>query len=345
VGHPDRIREIAVQAGLSERTVDLVLNNRGQVRESTVREVQQAIADLDRQRSQLRLTGRTFMIDVVMQAPQRFSAAVRDALEAELPSLRPAAVRARFHFRETGSIDDMVATLDRIRSRGSHGVILKAPDVPEIITACWHLIHAGIPIVTLVTDLPGSQRLAYIGMDNRAAGATAAYLMGQWLGDRPGDVLVTLSRGFFRGEEEREVGFQGAMRSRHPDRALIEIDNSDGLDETMRGLVLSALDSNPQISAVYSIGGGNLAIVEAFAARQRTYSIFIAHDLDHDNTRLLLGERISAVIHHDLRQDMRQACYAIMQAHKALPGAVYSWPSNIHVITPYNMPAPALSHP
>ena len=345
MGHPYRIRQIAVQAGLSERPVDRVLNNRGQVRESTVREVQQAIADLDRQRSQLRLTGRTFMIDVVMQAPQRFSAAVRDALEAELPSLRPAAVRARFHFRETGSIDDMVATLDRIRSRGSHGVILKAPDVPEIITACWHLIHAGIPIVTLVTDLPGSQRLAYIGMDNRATGATAAYLMGQWLGDRPGDVLVTLSRGFFRGEEEREVGFQGAMRSRHPDRALIEIDNSDGLDETMRGLVLSALDSNPQISAVYSIGGGNLAIVEAFAARQRTYSIFIAHDLDHDNTRLLRGERISAVIHHDLRQDMRQACYAIMQAHKALAGAVYSWPSNIHVITPYNMPAPALSHP
>ena len=269
MGHPYRIREIAVQAGLSERTVDRVLNNRGQVRESTVREVQQAIADLDRQRSQLRLGGRTFMIDVVMQAPQRFSSAVRDALETELPSLRPAIVRSRFHFRETGSIDDMVATLDRIRSRGSRGVILKAPDVPEMITACWQLIHAGIPIVTLVTDLPGSQRLAYIGMDNRAAGATAAYLMGQWLGDRLGDVLVTLSRGFFRGEEEREVGFQGAMRSRYPDRAMIEIDNSDGLNETMRGLVLSALDSYPNISAVYSIGGGNLAIVEALAARQR----------------------------------------------------------------------------
>jgi LacI family transcriptional regulator len=345
VGHPYRIREIAVQAGLSDRTVDRVLNNRGQVRESTAHEVQQAIADLDRQRSQLRLGGRTFMIDVVMQAPERFSSAVRDALEAELPSLRPAAVRARFHFRETGSVDEMVATLDRIRSRGSHGVILKAPDVPEIITACWRLIQAGIPIVTLVTDLPGSQRLTYIGMDNRAAGATAAYLMGQWLGDRPGDVLVTLSRGFFRGEEEREVGFQGAMRSRYPERAMIEIDNSDGLDETMRGLVLSALDSNPQVSAVYSIGGGNLAIVEAFAARQRTYSVFIAHDLDHDNMRLLRDERISAVLHHDLRQDMRQACYVIMQAHKALPGAGYSWPSNIHVITPFNMPAPALSRP
>jgi hypothetical protein len=38
-----------------------------------------------------------------------------------------------------------------------------------------------------VTDLSGIQRLTYVGMNNRAAGATAAYLMGQWLGDRPGD--------------------------------------------------------------------------------------------------------------------------------------------------------------
>jgi LacI family transcriptional regulator, galactose operon repressor len=343
VGHPYRIREIAAQAGLSERTVDRVLNRRGGVRASTVREVQQAIADLDRQRSQLRLGGRTFILDVVMQAPERFTSAVRDALEAVLPSLRPAAVRSRFHFRETCPPEELVATLNRIRMRGSQGVILKAPDLPEITTACWRLTQAGIPIVTLVTDLPGSQRLVYIGMDNRAAGATAAYLMGQWLGDRPGNILVTLSRDFFRGEEEREMGFRSAMRARHSDRSLVEIDNSDGLDETMRGLVLAALKTDPEINAVYSIGGGNLAIVEAFAATGRTYSVFIAHDLDHDNTRLLRGGRISAVLHHDLNQDMRQACYTIMQAHQAVPGAPHSWPSNIHVITPYNMPAPAVA--
>ncbi|MFF7655867.1 LacI family DNA-binding transcriptional regulator [Streptomyces sp. NPDC007983] len=336
--HPYPIREIARQAGLSTATVDRVLNDRGNVTEGTIREVREAIKDLDRQKAQVRIGGRTFMIDIVMQSPERFSTAVREALEAELPSLHPAVVRSRFHFRETCPPGELIGTLDKIAKRGSQGVILKAPDVPEVGAAVGRLATAGIPVVTLVTDLPHSARVAYVGIDNRAAGATAAYLLEQWLGDRPGNVLTTISRGSFRGEEEREMGFRGAMRLVDPRRSLVEVTDSDGLDATQRDLVLEALKHDEDIVAVYSVGGGNLATLDAFDALGRPCAVFIAHDLDQDNMRLLRERRLSAVLHHDLRQDVRRACQTIMRANKALPDDGPTLPSAIQVVTPFNLP-------
>ncbi len=165
--------------------------------------------------------------------------------------------------------------------------------------------------------------------------------MGQWLGDRPGNVLTSLSSGFFRNEEEREMGFRSTMRARCPERSLVEITEGHGLDVTQYELVRAALRNDPDIRAVYSIGGGNNATLRAFADLDRECAVFVAHDLDHDNTRLLHEHRLSAVLHHDLRQDVREACRIVMRAQDALPPAGPTPPSAIQVVTPYNMPAPA----
>ncbi|MCU7724985.1 LacI family DNA-binding transcriptional regulator [Actinoplanes sp. KI2] len=324
--HPYRIREIAAQAGLSEATVDRVLHDRPGVRPSTAREVHQAIADLDRQRTQVRLAGRTFMVDVVVQAPARFSATIRAALEAELPGRRPALLRARFHLLDGASPRDTVAVLGRVARSASHGLILKAPDVPDIVAAARRV---PVPLVTLVTDLPTAPRIAYAGLDNRAAGATAAYLIQQWLGDRPGDVLVVRGRGEFRGESERAAGFRAELGA---GRRLHEVIDAPDRPDAI-GPVPAAVRA---VYSMYAGAGGNRAVVAAFEGRR--YDVFVAHDLDAENVALLRERKISAVLHHDLRVDLRRACHAILQANGVLPGPVRTNPSAIQVITPHNAP-------
>jgi len=44
------------------------------------------------------------------------------------------------------------------------------------------------------------------------------------------------------------------------------------------------------------------------------------------------------VLHHDLRQDMRQACQAVLHAQHAIAGPVRWNPSAVQVITPHNAP-------
>jgi LacI family transcriptional regulator len=330
-----RVADIATQSGLSRATVDRVLHGRDGVRPETVAQVERAVAELERQRTQVQLSGRTMIMDLVMQAPERFSTASRQALEAELASLRPAVLRSRAQLTEQSDPEAAARVLDRVAARGSHGVILKAPDHPLVEAAVARLAERDIPVVTFVTDVPASRRAAYIGVDNRAAGATAAYLVTSWSrGDGP--VLVTLSSSSFHGEEEREAGFRAAIAELAPHRELREVPDTDGLDATMRAKVRALLDAEPAIAACYSIGGGNRAIVDVFEELGRPPEVFVAHDLDADNRRLLRTRRISAVLHHDLRSDLRRACRLLLQAGGVLPGSPASVPSQIQVVTPFN---------
>jgi|tagenome__1003787_1003787.scaffolds.fasta_scaffold20980552_3 LacI family transcriptional regulator len=73
-----------------------------------------------------------------------------------------------------------------------------------------------------------------------------------------------------------------------PERRLREVPDTDGLDTTMRSKVRDLLEAEPGIAACHSIGGGNRAILDVFEELGRRAEVFVAHDLDADNRRLLL---------------------------------------------------------
>jgi LacI family transcriptional regulator len=125
-----------------------------------------------------------------------------------------------------------------------------------------------------------------------------------------------------------------------PRRKIFEVRDTDGLDKAILAAVRSELALHPSINAVYSVGGGNRATLAAFDEVGMAPKVYIAHDLDRDNRALLRTRRISAVLHHDLRADMRRACRVLLQARGLVAGRPQTVPSQVQVITPYNEPPP-----
>ncbi len=318
MAHRFLIKDIALQAGLGTATVDRVLNGRGGVRHQTMRRVEHAIRELEQQERSISVAGRQFIVDFVVEAPDSFGRALRTAIAAELPLLEPVTFRSRTDIRLLFAEEEIAQALARIRKRGSHGVIVMAPDTDGINRQISRLSGAGIPVVALATDLPASDRIGYVGLDNRRAGETAAYLMRHWLVGEAPHVLVTVRNNRFRGEEEREIGFRAHMRDLFEKPVFTELVEGARSDDPIGPQVHRALTATPDIEAIYSIGGSNRQILRAAAALGSKPKVFIAHDLDSENRAFLEGGRVHAVLDHDLRQDVRNACRMIMAHHKVI---------------------------
>lgn len=335
--HRFPVKEIALQAGMSTATVDRVLNNRAHVSPQTRRRVSDAIEELAQQEGQLAAKGRRIFVDVVMEAPRRFSREVQQASENVLSDLKPAAIRPRFTVSETMSPEECISILNRIKKRGSQGVCLKARDTPGIRKAIAQLIEKKIPVVTIFTDIPGSSRIAYAGLNNASAGKTAAYLMQNLLGPDTNTVLTTLSQHAFQGEEDRYQGFRSELARLRPDLHLIDASGGGGLNPNTGKEVAEKLQSSGQVAGVYSMGGGNIAILKALESAGKLPSVFIAHDLDEDNLALLREERLTLVLYHDLRSDMLGAFRHVLAFHGMGERPSTSM-SDIQIVTPRNIP-------
>ena len=336
--HRFPLKEIALQAGLGTATVDRVLNDRAHVSPQTKLRVQAAMDELKAQEAQLAARGRRLFFDVVVEAPSRFSREVKAAAVAQLSQIGTAVCRPRFLLQEVMEEDEVVAALRRIMKRGSQGVCLKARDTVKIREAINLLANASIPVVTLVTDIGGADRLAYVGLDNASAGRTAAYLISRTLGDAQGMVLATRSHERFLGEEERESAFVEALTAKCPGLQVLALQGGSGVDFETSRLLKNALGDIHDLRAVYSMGGGNRSILRTLEDNGLRPDVYVAHDLDRENRELIMAGRLDFVLHHDLQLDLRNVFNAFLAYHRLSNDRSETPISTVQVLTPENIP-------
>jgi DNA-binding LacI/PurR family transcriptional regulator len=89
-----------------------------------------------------------------------------------------------------------------------------------------------VPTVTLISDIANTRRAAYVGLDNRSAGRTAAYLIARFIGPKPAKVAMIAGSLSYRAHEEREMGFLHLFQELFP--AIEVVGLREGHDEERR---------------------------------------------------------------------------------------------------------------
>jgi LacI family transcriptional regulator len=329
------IAEIAAEAGVSTATVDRVVNRRGGVAPGKAEAVLQVLerrmgpAATDSAAAPIRLgfacdSGRTFTATLV-QALER--------LAAEDPGLSP-----DIFSQPTAEVDpaEFAEEITAMLSR-CDGLLLVAREHFAINRAVQAGVAAGKPVVCLTTDLPGSGRTVYVGMDQERAGSTAAWLMGRLAGGRPGRIVLVASAPY-RCQEDREIGFRRVLRTEFPTLSVEESINSSDDPDTAHATMREILAAGPAPLGVYNTAGGNVGIARAIAEAGLTgAAVFIGHELNENSARLLEDGGMDAVLSHDVAAELRQAVAIIRGRLAGEPAPEESAaPARPVIVTKYN---------
>ena len=307
-----KMDEIARAAGVSKATVDRVLNNRPGVQEHTRRHVLTIVADLTGGDVAEVRPGRVLLDFVLPGGQNAFISELAREIERQA-DLR-GDVDIAVHRLNGITPEEIAAKLGSLRPT-TQGVGLIGLDSPSVREAVRKLVAAGVPVLTLVSDISHVGRVNYVGIDNRAAGRLAGYLIGRFLPGSAGKVALIAGALAYRGHEEREMGFRHVLQESFPRLNIVAA--REVQEDAARAYqeVRSLLTEHADLVAIYCIGAGHEGIARALTEAGRENAIiFIGHDLTEDTRQFLLSGVMDAAIDQNARVEAREAVDRLVRA-------------------------------
>lgn len=285
------IQQITERAGVSRGTVDRALNHRGRVNPDVAERIQ-ALADemgyLPKERKNKKASQKMKLGIVTQLAHSSFMLEINRGILQAKTELAERGIELLV--QEGVSVDEkeQLCAIDTLMEQGIQGLAIMPVDcerIREKLNCLMETKH--IPVVTFNSDIVGTKRSCFVGMDNRKSGRTAAGLMGMLTGGC-GKVLVIT--GFFSNyvNNTRVDGFVKELKEAYPALELVGVQGSFDNAEEVEKIITNTMLSVPGINGIFIVSGGQEGIERAFQALQlerRPYTIL--YDLTPENRNAL----------------------------------------------------------
>lgn len=308
------MHDVAREAGVSLATVDRVLNGRPGVRPATAGRVEAAIAALDFRRDlSASLLARSRDLTVRFLIPDganEFMANLAAAIRRRVRSARAERLRLEMELIRALDARALAAALDSLTPKLCDAVVIVATEDDAVVRAVDAANRRGVLVLTLVSDLPASTRRHFVGIDNVAAGRTAASLLGRFCpqGGKIGIIAGSLG---LRDHRERLDGFLAVAKVEFPALSIVgPIEAHDAEDET-QGATVALLAGHPDLAGLYNLGAGNPGLLAALEASGHAKRLrVVAHELTSPTRAGLMSGAIDVVLDQHPDREIRAAIAA-----------------------------------
>lgn len=310
------LRDVAREAGVSLATADRVLNGRPGVRPVTAERVRGASERLGYHANpfaaRLARNARTNIAFVLPTGSNAFMAQLTEQIQSMAAFLAPQRAYLEVFHVDVFSPVKLSAKLKQL-GETYQGIAVVALDHPRVQRAIDALVARGVGVVTLISDVPSSRRLRYVGVDNLAAGRTAGILLGRFCGGAGGPVGVIIGSPDLRDHAERLRGFSEVLQREYGRLRVLPARQGHDDDECTATAAASLLAEFPDLVGLYSVGAGNAGVARALRAAGRAGEVvFIGHELSDAARNWLQDGTMAAVINQDAGHEARSAARVLL---------------------------------
>jgi len=302
-----RYLDIAIAADVSLTTAERVLNERGSVSAATREKVLQAARELSFGRVVPTAGHRNLVIETILQSnPTPYWSKLAEALQRSARML-PRGVT--LHRTFVSGASEIRRAIERPSVRRS-GLIVAAEIGEDIESGLRQVMQRGELVVSMSTMRTGLANQVYSGIDNVAAGRTAASLVNFGLRGMPGLVLVLQGNDRMQSHRDRVQGFLEALADAH----AVEVRLTNETDGQSRRQLATIMAEGRMPLAIYETGdpGDEIAPLLRIVGPR---PIWIGHEHNSVHDALMREGLLDFVLDQD---PSAQVTWAISQILSAL---------------------------
>lgn len=297
------IQDIAEAAGVSRGTVDRALNNRGRINHEVARRIQQIADELGYvpKKRKKESEKKKIKIGVVTQLSKAsFMIQVKKGIEDARAELMDRGVELLLEDCLSVDENEQLKAVEKLVKQGIEGLAIMPVECQAIREKINELAEAAqIPVVTFNSDIVGTKRSCFVGLDNKKSGLTAAGLMGV-MTRGTGKVLVIT--GYFGNSVNsmRVDGFVEEIKSTYPELELVGVQSSFDEAGEVQKIIENTIAVFPDLAGIVVVSGGQAGIRNAFDnlhLQKRPY--VIVYDLTPRNVKALQDNVVDFLIDQD----------------------------------------------